>query len=52
MGFDEDEEGFVEDGGPLGLVGGKIGLGGGPLEDSEGGGLVGLAAEEVEELGG
>ncbi|TKY52825.1 hypothetical protein E2542_SST24347 [Spatholobus suberectus] len=41
-------EEFVEDGG----VGRVIGLGGGPLEDAERGGLVGLAAEEVEELGG
>jgi len=33
-------------------VGGVIGLGRGPLEEAERGGLVGLAAEEVEKLGG
>ena len=38
----------MEDGG----VGRVVGLGRGPLEEAEGGGGVGLAAEEVEELGG
>lgn len=33
-------------------MGRVIGLGRGPLEEAERGGLVGLAAEEVEELGG
>jgi len=33
-------------------VGGVIGLGRGPLEEAKRGGLVRLAAEEVEKLGG
>lgn len=48
MGRAQLAEELVEDGG----VRGEVGLGRGPLEEAECGGVVGLAAEEVEELGG